>query len=102
MVTLARKRGERTRQSPDAGIWLVFAASPVFAMMAWVSANDMRAMTCAPESIGLPIGGMPFMYLLMALFHLPPWVRLGFRLSRENPVTKGAAATHPNPRVRRI
>jgi len=37
---------------------LSFAASPAFALMAWISANDVQAMICASGPDGLPIGGM--------------------------------------------
>ena len=31
---------------------------------------------CAGSFGGLPLSAMSLMYLLMALFHLPPWLRL--------------------------
>ena len=34
---------------------------------------------CAPGAGLLPIDGMTAMYLLMSLFHLPPWLRLARR-----------------------
>lgn len=56
---------------------LAFAASPTFALMAWVAANDASAMAlCSSGSSVLPVDGMTAMYLLMSLFHLPPWLKL--------------------------
>lgn len=58
--------------------WLGLAASPTFALMALVTASDPAAMAlCSAGSAVLPVGGMPAMYLLMSLFHLPPWLKLG-------------------------
>lgn len=62
--------------------WLCLAASPVFAAMAWAAAGDPMAF-CA--SGPLPMNGMAAMYLLMALFHLPPWLRLVSRRARRFP-----------------
>ena len=57
--------------------WLALAASPVFALMAWIAANDApRIPLCASGSSILPIDGMAAMYLLMSLFHLSPWLKL--------------------------
>lgn len=49
--------------------WIALAASPTFALMAWVEAGDMAALCSA----GSGIGSMSMMYLLMSLFHLPAW-----------------------------
>lgn len=54
--------------------WLALAAAPPFAVMAWVSAGNDMAL-CSGSG-ALPIGGMTSMYLLMSLFHLPPWLKL--------------------------
>ena len=57
--------------------WLGLAASPTFALMAWISANDApQTMICSSASGVLPHGGMACMYLLMSLFHLSPWLNL--------------------------
>lgn len=89
---LARTRHADTRQSRDVASWLGLAASPTFALMAWISANDAQAMICASGPGRLPIGGMAFMYLLMSLFHLSPWLKLASALSRQR--------TQPTPPAR--
>jgi hypothetical protein len=74
----ATKRG-LDRAWPMRGVagFLHFAASPTFALMAWIAANDASPMAlCSSASNILPIGGMTAMYLLMSLFHLSPWLRL--------------------------
>jgi hypothetical protein len=57
--------------------WLALAASPTFALMAWIAVNDAPSMAfCASGSDFLPLDGMTVMYLLMSLFHLSPWLKL--------------------------
>ena len=64
-------------QARGAAGWLALAASPTFALMAWIAANDGPPMPFCSSGPGiLPIGGMTAMYLLMSLFHLSPWLRL--------------------------
>lgn len=89
----AVKRPPDTQQSRDAASWLGLAASPTFALMAWNSANDTQAMMCSPGSGILAIGGMAWMYLLMSLFHLSPWLKLSSALSRQR--------TQPLPQIQR-
>jgi hypothetical protein len=56
---------------------LALAASPTFAFMAWIAANDAPPMVfCSSGSSFLPLDGMTVMYLLMSLFHLSPWLKL--------------------------
>ena len=57
--------------------WLGLAASPTFALMAWLAANDVPSHAfCAPGAGILPIGAMTAMYVLMSVFHLAPWLKL--------------------------
>ena len=56
-------------------VLLCLAAAPTFAAMALVNAAyDGRDMTCMAGASAL--SGMAPMYLLMAAFHLAPWLRL--------------------------
>jgi hypothetical protein len=76
-VSAANNQNSRTWQTRGAAGWLALAASPTFALMAWIAANDTSPMTlCASDSRILPIDGMTAMYLLMGLFHLAPWLKL--------------------------
>jgi hypothetical protein len=72
--------------------WLTLAASPSFAVMAWVSAQAASPMMMCPAGSGiLPLGDMSRMYLLMCLFHLSPWLRLasGGLSVAAPPITEG-------------
>jgi hypothetical protein len=60
----------------DPAGWIGLAASPTFALMAWIAADDARMAICASASDMLPIDGMTAMYLLMSLFHVSPWLKL--------------------------
>jgi len=55
---------------------LYLAAAPTFAMMALFTAflGDGSAL-CSIASTS-PLSGMAPMYLLMSVFHLPPWLKL--------------------------
>jgi hypothetical protein len=75
MSAAADKGSARTRQARGTTGWLAFAASPTFALMAWIAANDASPMTFCSSSF-LPLDGMTVMYLLMSLFHLSPWLKL--------------------------
>lgn len=67
--------------------WLARAAAPSFAAMALISAVDAPTMAvCTAGPAILPLDGMTAMYLLMALFHLPPWLKLA---ARNRPITQG-------------
>ena len=71
-------------QGCGAACWLGLAASPTFALMAWISVSDgLQDMMCAAPSGLLPIRGMASMYLLMCLFHVSPWLRLAPRHPRQ-------------------
>jgi hypothetical protein len=66
--------------------WLVLAASPTFALMAWVAASETTPMAlCSAGSSLLPLDGMQMMYALMSLFHLAPWLTL---VSGRNPARR--------------
>jgi hypothetical protein len=61
----------------DAAGWLGLAAAPTFALIGWIAASDpSQAAFCHAGTGVLSMDGMPAMYLLMSLFHLPPWLRL--------------------------
>ena len=71
------RNGERV--ALGAAGWLSLAASPTFALMALMTGlfGDGPAATLCTQA-GLPsvLSGMGPMYLLMAAFHLAPWLRL--------------------------
>lgn len=59
--------------------WLGLAAAPTFGVMALLAgALDSGApdMLCSAAHHGSPLGGMATMYVLMGVFHFPPWLRL--------------------------
>ena len=61
-----------------AGGWLVLAATPTFAIMAWWNAffSGQPDMLCMAMQGSSPMSGMTVMYLLMSAFHAAPWLRL--------------------------
>ncbi|WP_447728792.1 hypothetical protein [Sphingomonas koreensis] len=70
----------RPAHADKQGQWLRLAAAPVFAAMAVVCATDAPPLSmCAAGATVLPVDGMTAMYLLMGLFHLPPWLTLAGR-----------------------
>jgi hypothetical protein len=73
----ANQGTEAPWEARGAAGWLALAPAPTFALMSWISGHDSPPITfCSSGSSGLPIGGMPAMYLLMSMFHLPPWLKL--------------------------
>jgi hypothetical protein len=76
-ISAATNRSAETWQARGAAGWLAIAASPTFALMALFSVHDAhRIALCSSGSSLLSIDGMTAMYLLMSLFHLPPWLKL--------------------------
>jgi len=61
--------------------WLSLAAAPTFAIMALLTALSGLgpARTICSAGPGSPAAGMTAMYLLMAGFHLSPWLRRAAR-----------------------
>ncbi|MET3667459.1 hypothetical protein [Caulobacter sp. 1776] len=85
------KNSDRADGALDLSGWLGLAASPTFATMAlWSMAfgDGQSAMICTAGRNG-PIGGMTLMYLLMAAFHLPSWLRLVTRRRLARPAGGG-------------
>ncbi len=73
----AEKGSARSWQARGAASWLALAASPTFALMAWIAAIDAPPIALCSAGPGiLPTDGMTAMYLLMSLFHLSPWLKL--------------------------
>ncbi len=58
--------------------WLSLGAAPAFALMAILAGLSADAMpvTCLGGMEGSFLGGMTWMYVLMSVFHLPPWLKL--------------------------
>ena len=63
---------------------LCLAAAPTFAIMSLMTGVLGRAPTdvLCSAGHGSPLGGMVLMYVLMSLFHLPPWLKLAFPAAR--------------------
>lgn len=56
--------------------WLRLAAMPVFGAMTLTNAVQGPADGLCAAAHGMPpLHGMALMYGLMAVFHLPPWIR---------------------------
>ena len=79
--TFGKSYGSGSRVTAE---WLCFAAAPTFAVMALLTAVDgsQQDVLCAVMQHASPFGGMVSMYLLMAVFHSVPWLKL---ISRGTP-----------------
>lgn len=63
----------RARSDAPVSRLLCLAATPVFAAMALATrGGEMPGM----DMPGSPLNGMALMYLLMAVFHASPWLKL--------------------------
>ena len=56
--------------------WLGLAAAPTFAAMALLTSVGRAPEVVCSVANPSPLSGMTPMYLLMSLFHAPPWLRL--------------------------
>lgn len=71
------KNGTPVRQTGNAAGWLTLAASPSFALMAWITAAGAPPDSiCSAAPQILPIDPMAWMYVLMSIFHVVPWLKL--------------------------
>ena len=78
--------GSRGAAAPAAH-WLSLAAAPTFAVMALVTGvqgSGQPDIVCSALHSASPLDGMVPMYVLMAAFHLSPWLRL---ISRRTPTS---------------
>jgi hypothetical protein len=76
-LTAARKWNAHAWRPRDASGWIGLAASPICALMAWLAPSDATHIAiCSSAQAMLPVSGMAWMYLLMSLFHVSPWLRL--------------------------
>ena len=69
----ALRRSAAALRSPD---WLYLAAAPTFAMMALLTAVLGDGSALCSIANASPLSGMVPMYVLMSVFHLPPWLKL--------------------------
>jgi hypothetical protein len=80
MRTAGTKRMAEMWRARDASGWIGLAAAPSFAVMALIAATETpRMAVCAPASAMPAIDGMAWMYLLMSLSHLSPWLTIRSR-----------------------
>lgn len=77
MRTVTGKVGSPSRLTSKASGWIGLAATPTFALMAWISASGSQdIMMCSGASTFAAVNSMAVMYVLMSLFHLSPWMKL--------------------------
>ncbi|MBY8825334.1 hypothetical protein K7G82_23725 [Sphingomonas colocasiae] len=77
------------RRSGRAARGLSLAAAPAFAAMAWISAIGTPPIPLCSASAALPIDAMAWMYALMCLFHLPPWLNRTARRAHPHALDRG-------------
>jgi hypothetical protein len=82
-IDAARDAGLNSESAAAAALgvakWLRLAATPTFAIMAFLTAvhgGSVPDILCSAARDGSPLTGMVPMYLLMSAFHLSPWLRL--------------------------
>jgi hypothetical protein len=65
------------RLTAIAGRWLSLAATPTFAIMAFLTnvPGGPPSVLCAAPHASMP-NGMVSMYMLMSVFHSAPWLKL--------------------------
>lgn len=88
MVSSASKGRVWNERAGTAAGWLALAAAPTFALMGLIAGGSMPSALCMSDPGILPFDGMTTMYLLMCLFHLPPWLKRAAR-GRVRPTTEG-------------
>jgi len=67
---------KRTLVPLGAADWLALAAAPVFALMALLTSVSGELQILCSSTPASPLAGMTPMYLLMAAFHVPAWLKL--------------------------
>jgi hypothetical protein len=70
---------KRNAAARGAAEWLCLAAAPTFAVMALltgVQSSGQPDIFCSAMHDASSLGGMVPMYVLMAAFHLAPWLKL--------------------------
>ena len=72
-IFLAQTYETRPQAASRAADLLCLAAAPVFAVLALATAGG-GDMICTMGGMSA-LGGMSFMYFLMSLFHLAPWLK---------------------------
>lgn len=73
---LADKALRRSAAALRSSNRLYLAAAPTFAMMALLTAVLGDGSALCSIANASPLSGMVPMYLLMSVFHLPPWLKL--------------------------
>ena len=80
-ILLTETYETRPRAASRLADTLCLAAAPVFAVLALTTAGGGDMICTMPGMSAL--GGMSFMYVLMSLFHLAPWLKRNSRQTRK-------------------